>query len=280
MPLPFDATLKDLVRERPADWRAQFDAPGRGPVRVLTPDLSTLTAFADVVLHCGDSLLHLDFQSGPDPALPRRMLLYNALLHREYDLPVHSLVVLLRPRADRGDLTGAVRYEARPGRGGLDFRFEVVRLWQRPAEEFLTGALATMPLAVLGRLPSGPATALPGVVERMLERLNREVGRPLATKLVTAAYLLTGLRLSKERAREVFRRVKPMRESTTYMAILEEGEVSGIRRVLLHLGRDQFGDPDPSIQAEIQAIANPKRLERMCVRLRRINSWQELLATR
>src|SRR5438270_180394 len=95
VPLPFDATLKDLVRDYPDDWRAQLDGPGRGPVRVLTPDLSTLTAFADVVLHCGDSLLHLDFQSGPDPALQPRVLLYNALLHREYGLPVHSLIVLL-----------------------------------------------------------------------------------------------------------------------------------------------------------------------------------------
>jgi hypothetical protein len=48
--LPFDATLKDLVREFPADWVAQLGAPLVGEVKMLTPDLSTITAFADVGL--------------------------------------------------------------------------------------------------------------------------------------------------------------------------------------------------------------------------------------
>src|SRR3954467_5184310 len=117
MPLPFDATLKDLVQSYPLDWLAQLDSPAPGPVRVLTPDLSTLTAFADIVLQVGDSLLHLDFQSGPDPRHSRRLLVYNVLLYDEYELPVHTVVVLLRPRANRSDLTGRVVYEARPGRG-------------------------------------------------------------------------------------------------------------------------------------------------------------------
>jgi hypothetical protein len=92
--------------------------PITGPVSILTPDLSTLTAFTDTVLRVGDVLVHLDFQSGPDPDLPRRLLLYNVLLHDRYRLPVHSLVVLLRPRANRSDLTGQVSYEGLRGAGG------------------------------------------------------------------------------------------------------------------------------------------------------------------
>jgi predicted transposase YdaD len=108
MPLPFDATLKELVQTYAADWLAVLDQAPSGPIEILTPDLSTLTAFTDIVLRTGDSLMHLDFQSGPDPSLPRRVLLYNVLLHDAYDLPVHSIVILLRPRADRGDLTGTL----------------------------------------------------------------------------------------------------------------------------------------------------------------------------
>lgn len=81
MPLPFDATLKELVQAYAADWLAVLDQPSSEPVEILTPDLSTLTAFTDVVLRTGDSLLHLDFQSGPDPSLSRRVLLYNVLLN-------------------------------------------------------------------------------------------------------------------------------------------------------------------------------------------------------
>jgi predicted transposase YdaD len=155
MALPFDATLKDLVQAHAADWLAVLDQPPSGPVEVLTPDLSTLTAFTDIVLRTGEALLHLDFQSGPDPTLPRRVLLYNVLLHDHYGLPVHSVVVLLRPRADRGDLTGALTYAARPGRGRLEFTFQVVRLWQVPAERLLASGLGTLPLAALGQMPGG-----------------------------------------------------------------------------------------------------------------------------
>src|SRR5437764_394603 len=72
MPLPFDATLKQLVQAHPRDWLEALHVPAGDPVEVLTPDLSTVTRFADTVLRVGDrGILHLDFQSGPDPALPR-----------------------------------------------------------------------------------------------------------------------------------------------------------------------------------------------------------------
>jgi len=80
MPLPFDATLKELVQAHPLDWLAMLNESTTEPVEILTPDLSTLTAFTDIVLRTGDSLLHLDFQSGPDPGLPRRLLLYKCVV--------------------------------------------------------------------------------------------------------------------------------------------------------------------------------------------------------
>ncbi len=129
MSKPFDATLKELVQSHPQDWLALLGVPAAGPVEVLTPDLSTVSAFADLVLRVPGGLLHLDVQSGPDPDLPRRMLLYNVLVHNRYAEPVHTVVLLLHRRANRSDLTGTHRYELLPGHGGLDFRFQVVRIW-------------------------------------------------------------------------------------------------------------------------------------------------------
>src|SRR5438876_10998326 len=53
MPLPFDATLKKLVQAHPRDWLAALHVPAADPVEVLTPDLSTVTRFADTVLRAG-----------------------------------------------------------------------------------------------------------------------------------------------------------------------------------------------------------------------------------
>ena len=58
----------------------------------------------------------------------------------------------------------------------MNFTYEVVRLWERPAEEFLTGPLGTTPFAMLGRCREGMPTAdaLAAVAQRLIERLERE----------------------------------------------------------------------------------------------------------
>jgi predicted transposase YdaD len=285
MPLPFDATLKELVQAHPADWLAMLDEPSSGPVEILTPDLSTLTAFTDIVLRTGDSLLHLDFQSGPDPTLPRRVLLYNVLLHDGYGVPVHSVVILLRPRADRGDLTGTLNYAARPGRGSLDFAFEVIRLWQVPVERLLASGVGTLPLAVLGQMPAGhtPDEALPEVVAQLVQRIEEEAPPEQGPILLTASFVLTGLRVSQQRVLELFQGVRKMRESTAYQAILDEGRAEGrteeAREMIFRLGRKRWGEPETTVASALKAINNRERLEQMVERVGEVSGWQDLLRT-
>lgn len=289
MSLPFDATLKALVQAHVADWLAVLDQPLSGPVEVLTPDLSTVTAFTDLVLRFSDSLLHLDFQSGPDSTLPRRVLLYNVLLHDGYGLPVHSVVILLRPRADRGDLTGTLSYAARPGRGRLEFAFEVMRLWQVPVERLLASGLGTLPLAVLGQMPAGRTVdeALPQVIARLVERIETEALPEQGPILLTACFVLMGLRLSHQRAIELFQGVRKMRDSTTYQAILDEGRIEGeakgrteeARKLLLRLGRKHLGEPEAPVEAAVLAITDLEHLELLAERVWEVSNWQELLAT-
>src|SRR5207249_4594377 len=150
--------------------------------------------------------------------------------------PVHSVAILLRPRADAKQITGVVDYEGRAGKQAVTFCYQVVRVWEEPAEQFLAGGLGTLPVAVLGKLSAGLPVqdALAPVVERLVGRLFQEAPTELARKLVLAAYILTGLRVSKEIGLALFRKVEAMHESTTYQAILEEGEergrTAGVRR--------------------------------------------------
>ncbi|HLK59698.1 MAG TPA: DUF4351 domain-containing protein [Chthonomonadaceae bacterium] len=73
-----------------------------------------------------------------------------------------------------------------------------------------------------------------------------------------------------------------MKESDTYMAILEEGEakgeIKGERNLLLLLGRKRLGEPDAAMLAALEAITSPKRLEQLGERLLDVESWAELLA--
>src|SRR5262245_39704798 len=127
--MPFDATLKNLAHDDPRAIPATFDRPPPPTVSLLNVDLSTVTTAADFVVGLGaqtQEIVHLDFQASASATKQADVLVYNALLHRQYLVPVHSIVVLLRPQAAHPNLSGIVNYAARPGRGGMNFGYEVV----------------------------------------------------------------------------------------------------------------------------------------------------------
>lgn len=105
------------------------------------------------------------------------------------------------PQAAHPNTDGRVSYAPRPGRGRMHFEYEIVRLWERPAERLLAGELGLAPLAVLGNLPKA------AVVHRLVHRLTSEAQPEKAAKLLTTALLLTGLRVSRNAALKIFRGV-------------------------------------------------------------------------
>ncbi len=212
------------------------------------------------------------------------MPLYNVLVHDRYGEPVHTVLVLLHRRADRSDLTGTHRYELWPGRGGVEFRFEVIRIWEVPVEALLSAGVGVAPLAPLGRLPEGvtPQEAMAAVVQRLEERVVTEAPDDAET-LLTAAFILTGLRLDKAQLRQLFQGVRAMRESSGYQIILDEGriegEIRGVRATILRQGRKRFGPPGEAVESALQAITDLERLGRMSERVLDASDWQDLAAT-
>src|SRR3984957_9612855 len=133
MAMTFDATLKDMGRDSPQGFLAAFDRPATVPLKLLNVDLSTVTTAADLILGLGEPLqeiVQLDFQSSAAAWKHADLMGYNALLFAHYHLAVHTVIVLLRPEAAHGNLNGANCYAPRPGRGSVDFGYEVVRLWE------------------------------------------------------------------------------------------------------------------------------------------------------
>src|ERR1700722_13191607 len=97
MSKPYDATMKDLGADYPADFLATFDRAPTEPTRPINVDLSTVTTAADVVLGLGQPLreiVHMDFQASADQDKGADVLVYNGLLYRQYRVPVHSILVL------------------------------------------------------------------------------------------------------------------------------------------------------------------------------------------
>jgi hypothetical protein len=284
MAMTFDATLKDMGRESPQSFLATFDRPPTLPVKLLNVDLSTVTASADLVLGLGDPLqeiIHLDFQASAAAWKHADLMVYNVLLFGHYHVPVHTVIVLLRPEAAHSNLNGVIGYAPRPGRGSMNFTYEVVPLWERPAEELLQADLGVTPLAVLGRLPEGLSLedGLAAVAQRVVERLLREAPPEQRKRLLTDAFLLTGLRVRRDVAARIFRGVHLMQESDTYLMILDEGRERGTREDILLVGEKRLGSSDENVKARLSAITSLDHLKRMLLQAVTAASWQEVLDT-
>jgi hypothetical protein len=96
---------------------------------------------------------------------------------------------------------------------------------------------------------------------------------------LTDAYLLTGLRIRRDAAARIFRGVRVMQESDTYLAILDEGQEKFAKKAILAIGEDRFGPADESMRAQLFRIGDLERLERMLRRAVKAANWQEILAT-
>jgi hypothetical protein len=285
MPLTFDATLKELVVGHLPDYEAALRLPATPHDTLLNVDLSAVTAATDIAIGHGEPpqrVSDLNFQSGPDADFDARVLLYAALLHYRYRVPIHSVAVLLRPEADSPEVLGRVRFAGQRRRSKMDFKFDVVRMWQQPVGRFLRGGLGTLPLATLCRLPPAHsvAEALPDVIHRIDRRLLREATPEDARQLLTATYLLTGLRVSHEVVDALFERLTHMHESSTFQKILEDGQKEALRDTVLRQGRIRFGPPDERVTAAVQAVNDLARLRRWTERVLSASTWDELLKTR
>jgi predicted transposase YdaD len=274
---PFDATLKDLVEKYPGDWLVPMGLSAIGPVTVIDADLSTITTQADKIIRVDDPepwLMHLDLQAGYDPHLDRRSLKYNVLAHDRHELPVHTVIVLLRPQANAPNLTGIYRYRPPHSKSEVQFLYQIIRLWELPVEAIMAGGLGTLPLAPLCKV--GEAE-LPIVISRMEQRIRAEAPAAELPALWTSTYILMGLRYPPEVAAHLLRGVRDMKESSTYQAILDEGSMTEARRLLLLQGTERFGPPDARTRRAIERARSIGRLEKLMLRLLTVSSWQELL---
>lgn len=293
---PFDSPLKELAENYPADWVALLRLGQGATVDVIDSDLSATAYQSDKVIRVHGKtmwLLHLEFQTVRDPWLPRRSLRYNVLLHDRHALPVLTVLVLLRPQADFPHFTGTYEYQGASQRGKTIFEYEVIRVWQQPAEVFLSGGLGMLPLAPVSAVRRED---LPQVIRRMGERLQREVPELQRGQLWFSTQLLLGLKYEADFISQLLQGVHGMEESTVYQSLkakfLAEGEMKGkqegrlegqveeARRILVRLGKAMLGEPSARLKRRIDAISDLVTLEDLTARVPKVSTWAELFTSR
>src|ERR1700724_3838180 len=111
---------------------------------------------------------------------------------------------------------------------------------------------------MLGRLPEDLSleAGLTSVAQRVVERLTQEAPPDRAKKLLTDASLLTGLRVRRNVAARIFRGVRAMQESDTYLMILDEGQEKATRENILVVGEERFGPPEEGVRIQLANVTD------------------------
>ena len=280
----YDATLNPLLDARPDDWAA-FLAARAGvppwPAAVLDTDLSS-TLQADRLFRIdgpSPAVVHLELESSGRLGIPAELLRYNVAAWGATNLPVHSVLVLLRPKANATDLTGTFERLGADGRAYHWFRYSVVRVWQESVETLLAAGPGLTPLALL----TNEADAdLPAAFGRFREQLRSDaVPDNLERMLLGSMFVLCGLRYRPEQIVSLYRDLSmTLEDSTTYQLILNRGRAQEGQRIVLLLGATMFGPPPAPVEGAVKGIADSERLERMTLRVTQgASGWDDLLAT-
>jgi predicted transposase YdaD len=287
----FDVSAKELVWDDPASWLDKFGLSPGAPIEVIDSDITTLSAAADKVIRVGGAqphLVNIELQSSHETTLARTLWFRQVALDYRHDLPVPTVLVLLRKEANSPSLSGIYERSLPDGRLTNRYDYQVVRLWNEDVESFLSAGVGLVPLAPLTAVSE---QELPSVITRMADRINREP-RPRAAKLWTATCLLMGLRFPDDLTFSLLEGVQTMQESTTYQKILRDGRAEGLaqglaageiltaQRFILSHGRKRFAEPGVATVAAIKAIQNVVQLEALLERAYdpNVHNWDELLS--
>jgi hypothetical protein len=280
----FDPVLKQLAdRHGPAivGWfQRALGLPTGGPIEVVQPNLPAVTVDADRVYRIEGPtplLLHTEWESSSALGRPDRFLVYNTLLTRQTELPVQTVVVLLRKEAHSSDLTGMLTRKLANGVEYLTWRYFVIRLWELPPAQFLInpGLTPLAPLSAVGE------SELPSLAQK-IQAAWKGLSEPELKELKTATETLMGLRYPKELVHQLFGEVSAMEESVIYQEIYQKGRAEGLRsarQALIGVGKKHLGVPDSAQRKAIEQCEDFDRLERMIVNAVDAPDWATVLAT-
>jgi len=232
-----DDFCKQLVARHPASigcWVLAITQPNDTSPQhtanwsLLDRELSSDPLHADSVILLpqtgqGAPLLHLEFQTRPDPAMAERMLEYWIRLHRRFGLPIRQVVIHLKPT------TSPLARIEHLAIGRTRHHFSSVRLWEQDPEPLLADP-ALLPLAVLARRPRRQPEQLLSRVRQQLQTISDPKQR---RRLTSGAQLLAGLNFSQD----VIQRLLAMsilEDSSVYQYIVRKGMAEG-----RELGRQQ-----------------------------------------
>jgi len=184
------------------------------PLTQLSPSelsLEPIRADSLILQESENLVLHVEFQTAPDPKMPFRMADYYLRVYRRFpEKTMRQIVVYLR------ETTSELVYQETFEAGQMRHGFEAIRLWEQPLEQFLSAP---------GLLPFAPLSQTQNRVEALrlaAREIEKMRDRRRQSNVASSAAVLAGLVLTQEEIRRLLRS-EVMKESVIYQEIKEEG---------------------------------------------------------
>jgi len=275
---PFDAASKALIDDDPIAWLRFFGLPGDKAEPVDSDLTSALTS--DRLLRIStpgqsDYLLHIELQVSYDPSLCHRVMVYHVLAGYKYGLPVISVIVLLRKKADGSAITEHFQF------GDARVNLHVIKVWEHSPEEMLAGPPSLVPMLPLTKVRRAELPEYIRRAQSIVSHLPPSYERDIWTRM----NLLMGMLYKEEQSHDLLKgayQMLDLRESSTYRAIIAEGVAQGLtdgeRNMLMAMATKRLGEPDAKSREAVEKITSTELLMKLGERLFEVSSWRDLLS--
>lgn len=193
----YDNFSKFLTDEYPEDFSSWLLGEPIAFTELLPKELSIEPIRADsmILLQSLQVILHLEFQTNPDPDMPYRMADYALRIYRKFpDRKLVQVVIYLRKTTSQK--VNETRFTA----NNLVHEFRVVRLWEQDTEPFLQSP-GLLPYAALTKTDDRE-----GVLREVARRIEAMESRREQANLMTISAVMSALSLESDVIQRIFRR--------------------------------------------------------------------------
>ena len=212
--------------------------------------LEPIRADALILLNSDEVVLHIEFQTEPDPNMGFRLVDYRLRVFRRFPQKRMRQVVIYLTRSS-AELVYQTVFEI----PGTRHEFEVIRLWEQPIEPFLE-ATGLLPLAVLTQTPDAAQT-----LRLVAARVETIPEMRVQSNVAASTGILAGLLLKREFINQVLRR-EIMQQSVIYQEwreeFFQEGRQEGEQFLILRLLSRRISEITPQMRSQIQALSLPQ----------------------
>jgi predicted transposase/invertase (TIGR01784 family) len=213
----YDNTCKYLAATFPSDF-ASWLLGKPIPLTKLEPSELTvepIRADSVIFLESKEIIMHLEFQTKPDPTMSYRMANYWLRLYGKYPTKeIHQTVIYLK--RTNSPLVHETSFKSKQ----MIHNFNVIRIWEEPTETFQQ-YLGLWPLAVLSKTIDPEETLRQ--VARQIENIE---DKQVQSNVAASTAIISGIALNKEIIQRLLRS-EIMKESVIYQEILLEGIAEG-----------------------------------------------------